>query len=539
MKDKKFELYQENWEIWQPLWDQYESTIEGQPAIQKYLFRYPGERQNKYEYRARLSTWHGLMDAITQRWVQTFNRANKEVTVPDLLKEIKDNFDYAGNSINKMRELWFLDTSTYGVLWGMVDEPMWPNRPDKPSEADKKKANIRPYGTTYTQPHVLKWRKDKYGNLTLVRIQTDDVHLEDEKEYPIYRDYVIASFDEELASGYRDFWLKDKKEPVVINSFKIGLVNDKGEPILPWVRSACLESRKYNGYARSPIDGISDLGVSLFNYDSQCVVLFAKVGFCFLVMPEKGDTKHIGLNTIIEVPKDGIMPDYVTPKAVLFEQYANVSERIIKQIFTTAGVKNRANIVDTRKSGAAIKAEDIETEDKVSLIAENVRRFEYEMWKLIGYSLKKPELLGKIKLDYPENYDIRSLEAELADLQAISLTDNKEWKLQQFESIVRRKVRNQEDQDRIIKEAKTSISMQFAGLGANVIKMLPDLLKMGIVNIPKLVKEINPEYRDRTDAECIKWAAENMKMWKDAQDEFNMSNEVNNTEAIQFDEETN
>jgi len=30
-----------------------------------------------------------------------------------------------------------------------------------------------------------------------------------------------------------------------------------------------------------------------------------------------------------------------------------------------------------------------------------------------------------------------------------------------------------------------------------------------------------------------------MKMWKDAQDEFNMSNEVNNTEAIQFDEETN
>jgi hypothetical protein len=88
---------------------------------------------------------------------------------------------------------------------------------------------------------------------------------------------------------------------------------------------------------------------------------------------------------------------------------------------------------------------------------------------------------------------------------------------------VRLKVRNREMQDQIIEEERKSLALRFGALSAPVIGSLEMLLKNGVVNVAQIVRTVNPEYAQRTDAEALAFALANMEQYKEAADVFGLA----------------
>jgi len=507
-------------DLFKVLWSLYEDVVEGMPAMLAHLYRYPAESAKKFAYRKDLACWHGLPAEIVLRWVQTFAKALVNTKVPPPLEYALTNVDGAQSTINAWRQDVFDHMATYGSLWGLIDAPA--SDVKIKTEAQRKAAGIYPYCVLYTPAHVVDWTETHSGSITMALVDTGTEVKQEGKEMTLYRRYMLnptgATITEELV---------DEGNTIVqegMNRVDLVMSDAQGKPMLPIFRAGIIASKKYKGYYRSPLDGIADKSKYLFNNDSQLVNLFAKAAFAFLVWPAGQRVKELGQNSLVEVDPGQIIPQYVSPDSTLFTQYFEMSSQLTRDIFVIAGMKpTQTQLFDNRKSGAAIAEERHDTRDKVTIIADAVARFERQMWDTLSAYLGQPELATLVVQQYPVAYDVYSLTDQLAELEAYAQRRNVSLYMERFEYFVRLKVRDKEMQDKIIEEERKSLSLRFGALSAPVISSLEMLLKNGVVNVAQIVRTVNPDFAQKTDAEALTFAQDNMKQYQADADEFGLA----------------
>jgi len=526
MNEEKARLeYRPHFATWLELWDLFESVVEGMPAILQYLYRYPAESQKKYEYRRNLATWHGIPSEILLRWVQTFSKALVTETVPEPLKPLLEDIDGAGQPISKWRKHVFDEMGTYGVVWGVVDAPA--TDVEIKTEAQRRELGVSPYVSLYSPTHVINWNEDSRGKLTMAMIDTGETKLDEEKKVflRVIRKYEITGDSVTVTDIYADDQHTIRRTAPVTTLTMIGV--DK-KPLLPVFRAGIVKSKKYPGYYRSPLSGIAEKSRQLFNKESQAEVLYAKAAFSFLIWPEGKKVKSIGQNTLVEIAPGEILPAYVEPTATLFEQFRSESTKLIRDLFVVAGVKpTQTELVDNRKSGAAISEERHEQRDKVSIIADAVHTFEQNMWSAMCAFIGRPELLNQITLEYPLQYDINSMNDDIAELERYALLRNATLYMDKFTGFVRRKVLSKETQNKAIEEQAKSLTLRFSALPDAVIANAANVLKNGIVSLGELVRAVNPEYATKSDKEAEQIAIENIRRYKEVSDEYGIAQAVN------------
>jgi len=500
---------------WLDVWDKIECSIEGLPAIVKQLIRYSDkEKSEQFEARKKITSYHGIVDMILQTYRSVFTRANFGQELPDQLAEYQDDVDMQGNSTDDMRAIWFEEAAEYGVIWGKVDAPAIVAE----TEQDAIDAGLRPYCATVSQPHITDWDTDSFGNLTRVVEQTDRIY----KDKQVYLVYEQEEIYEATEAG-------DETERTG-QAWPNLLTDEYGRKILPWIREGITKSKKYPGYFRSPLAGVANTGIELYNISSELHNMFYSAAFQFLAGPERHNLGTIGTHRYFGVGQNESFPQWIAPDASLFNVFFEREDTLVMRMFQQAGLKDRtADSSAAAKSAAQVVVEDRRTEDAVKLIADCVERFELKMWKMYSYRLGQPGLIDKIVMRYPDSYDAELLRDALNRLESISKTRNREWYLAELKRIVYLKYHDSDEAEAIIKAAENSTDLRLQELGN--VKSLESLLKLGLFDLVTLARDINPKYNTmEDDASVLESLKESAAQFDDVKNEFGI-------EALNFESE--
>ena len=499
------QVHKEGWSVWAPSWEKYEKCIDGRPVIESELYQYPTEDDSKYAYRKKISVWSALPSEIMARQKQTFLKADVRVELPtdEDLSLVENSFGAGGKSAQKWRGEVFDELNTYGRVWALVDEPRWEDRPDNATEADRRNAGIRPYVALYSCPHVLNWDYDQRGALVFVRTDTGMVAEVDGREVDLYRDFTRTEVGYAVTLTY---WREAKGEipegvAALESEGEYTLTDADGKPVLPWVVKSTDLTKSDPNYPRSPMAGVFDKSIQLYNSNGQREAYFAKAAFSAIVMPEGGDVKQFGQSSIItENAQTKGVTRWVNPDSTVFEAYRVKDDQLIREVFVLAGVRQtQDNVVDNRKSGAAISEERVELRDKVGGVADDVRDVELDCRKLICYRLGKHKLVGKVGLTYPTDYDVYGLEQELQRLEKTKLTQNRKLYEEMFRSFANRKISDPDTRAAIVLAETKSRGMTLDTL-SKAAPVIPLLLQTGVLSVADLARMIDPELSPDDDA---------------------------------------
>ncbi len=516
-----FCAHKQNWFRWEKLWAQYEAAIDGKPAVEKYLYPYPAEHDKKYAYRKKMSAWHGLPQSIFERWYQTFKRAtiNMELPAKKEYEILRTNINGQGGDDAEYRQDVFQELMTYGSVFAHIDEPAWDDKPKDPTRADQTQAKIYPYATLYSQPHIVNWEYNDEGDLVMVTTDTNimadedgRVDGEEQKVYPVYREYTMDEITE---------YAVIKKEKKIIGTAPARNITDaSGTERLPWIAGGIIKSKKFPEYWKSPIDGISDKSIELYNRNSQAGALYDKAGFSVLVVGPLTNVTVLGEHSILKLGKDDPAPFYLSPDSTLFDQYRRELERLINEIFGIAGVKNRVTTSQATSSGLALKLEDAATEDKVKMIADATAHFEIQTVYMLADAMGLYNDRGDIVIAYPKSYDIKTMQEELKELETVALTNNKSLYLSSFKEMALRKIQSDDLRQEIIEEEANSTRLNYRALGNIAPDNMQAMMGLGIIDIVRFARELNTDLKDTDDAAVLKWVADNQEKFKRAREEY-------------------
>ena len=495
------ELYHKDYATWNKLWDQYESVIDGKPAINNHLYKYGDkEKQEDFDYRKKLTSYHGIPSGIVSVWRSIFSKSFISEKLPDPVKQYTDNVDNSGTDLKEARAMWFEECAIYDDLWGCVDAL------DETYETAQQEidAGQRPYMTTISRPHITNWQQDKFGKLKVVirRLR------ETKKDKTVYMVYTPEMFYEvtEKGKGDKESGLTlpngDLLDVVVLEETVNTLTDSNGFKILPWVRKGSVKSKKYPDFFKSFIDGISDTSIELFNISSQLNNMFTSAGFQFLAGPDVGDITTFGTKSYWGVPAGGMLPQWIAPAAELYRVYFEREDALVRRIYQQSGVKDRtADSSAAAKSAAQVVVEDKRSEDRVGLIATTVRDFEMDMWKLMCYRAGAHAAADSIDIEYPAEYDTKTLQEEIERLETIDRLRNRDYYLYAVQNMLNRVVANPKERAKIYRGFERSVNVRFEDVANS--KAIQPLLEIGAIGAADLARDINPKFNDEKDDAVI------------------------------------
>ena len=290
------------------------------------------------------------------------------------------------------------------------------------------------------------------------------------------------------------------------------------------MRKGAIKSKKYPEYYKSFIDGISDAAVELFNISSQLNNMFTGAGFQFVAGPDVQNVSTLGAKSYFSVPPGGMIPSWVAPAADLFRVYFEREDMLITRIYQQAGIKDRtADSSAAAKSAAQVIVEDRRSEDRVKMIADTVRDFELDMWRLMCYRAGDHRAAEQIDIQYPHEYDTKTIQDELEHLEAIGKTRNREWRLYEINKMLLRKIPNEIDRKRIYRAFENGINLRLEDV-ANT-KELNTFLEIGAISATDVARDVNPQFDDqKQDVEVLKKMTENAAQYSELKNDLGIGN---------------
>jgi hypothetical protein len=132
-----------------------------------YLDKYGREEDEVFNTRKKRATLNNYVKrAIETRKNIIFRKPITIETKNTQLEELVKNIDIKGTSLNEFLKECAVSADKDGYVFAITDTPI-ANEEIK-SIADEKKNNIRPYATMIKRNDVIYWRKDSFGNFTVI-----------------------------------------------------------------------------------------------------------------------------------------------------------------------------------------------------------------------------------------------------------------------------------------------------------------------------------------------------------------------------------
>ena len=479
--------------LFSEVWDKVEAALDGKPILESYLYRYPVEVAEKYQHRLKTTSYHDLPSAIATRWLQIFDKAKKTFIYDKSLEPIFTNIDNNGGTLFTLASDIFKQILTYGCVWALVDLPETPIPLGEMSKKDKEDLGIYPYVALYSQPNVVDWDYDDFNRLIRVVFKTRRTHIVDGTEYQVYSEYLV---------GYKqDFILNADNDKVYIGEPKTVLFN--GVPVLPVVRTGITRYNYNPDYYKPPMATIVDLSIELYNRASANSVAYDKACFCFLAIGPKTDCDTLGFTSLVTIGPDDPMPEWIQPASDIFKELRDELNRLVNDIFTAAGVKNRAVSSDTAKSGIALMMEDSTSKNMVSLVANAVLK---ALRDITGYISLAEGYTGQTDVVFPTEYDTEDLITELEELERVKKLDNSALYYKFFSRLVVKKVDSLKDQNTILDEEKLKQLTDYSNLDYDGLMRAVDL---GYVSETDAARFLNPKLFYLSDDEIKKYMEDN------------------------------
>jgi len=131
-------------------------------AGKKFLPQWPKEESDAYQSRLNAST---LLPAFSETVQNMTGRVFADpITltedVPDLIKEMAEDFDLQGNNLQVWAQSFFTGGLSHGLFHALVD---FPRAQGLKTKADEKSAGVRPYAVIIKPGQVLGWRSANKG----------------------------------------------------------------------------------------------------------------------------------------------------------------------------------------------------------------------------------------------------------------------------------------------------------------------------------------------------------------------------------------
>lgn len=297
-----------------PYWNKAEAFVGGLDAVkasrEKYLPRFPKEKQDNYDYRLSLAKLTNVFgDIVENLSSKPFEKEIKLVeddnkNVPDELIEFVENVDGAGNNVTVFSGNTFYNGITYAVDWIFID---YPERDETiRSKADQKKAGVRPFWSHVFGRNILDTDHKMFGrDEKLIYIKIFE---------PGKPDHIREFFRDDF--GVVTFKLWEKSDKPTNGKTQYILIKEDTLTIdeIPLVPFASGRREGRTSYYTQPMKAALDLQENLYRNESGLEYTKTLAAYPLLtgngVNPPKnadGTPKEIqtGPGTVLFAPMDG------------------------------------------------------------------------------------------------------------------------------------------------------------------------------------------------------------------------------------------
>jgi hypothetical protein len=169
----------------QAKWSRCRDAVDGQDAVhaagEKYLPRLKDQTDPEYKAYKQRATYFNATGRTLEGLVGMVMRKDAEIEAPDTLRDMLDDVDLNGTTINGLAAHLVNDVLEAGRIGLLVEYPLITDQPQSAAQAAER--NLRPYITRYCADSILNWKVSRINNVmqpTLVVLQEAASIPEDE-----------------------------------------------------------------------------------------------------------------------------------------------------------------------------------------------------------------------------------------------------------------------------------------------------------------------------------------------------------------------
>lgn len=421
--------YIEHSELWSFL---YESYVGGKQYFKKHLVKHYKEGDLSYDNRidraSRENYSRSIVDTINS---YLFKEQASRHTEDKKLEEFFLNVDGQGREISQFMKSASILSSIFGRVYIVVDK----TTPETKTGTKKDDHNSKCYAYTVSPLAVKDVAFDEFGRITWILIE--EVIRDDEDPF---------SSSLEVSSRYRLWtktgWTLYDESGIEIDSGKYSF----GRPPVTYIDTG-EKLDAYNG--TSLIFDIAYLDKSIFNNVSRLDCIISDQTFSQLIFPIEGliieelvrdeELKKKFLNLAVgnilfySARSEGAKPEYISPDASQAEIVLATIKHQIRQIYSSIGLQTPDSHSENYRSGVS-KQYDFDKLNK--LLAGKADSIELAETHIVEFFNDWMGFDCKATINYPDEFDIRSLADEIILGQELMLLDISET----FNKVIRKNI---------------------------------------------------------------------------------------------------
>ena len=406
-----------------PEWTLYLSAYEGGPSMAhgENLFKHVREADD--DYYARVKRLHYLN--YCGPLVEFFSNFIFADTIQRDGGNNKDFYDAFIKDVNRKQETIdeFMaevcdDMQIYGMRYTEVTAPPRPNIEGTLTKQDEKVFKLQPYWVQIPPEEILDWVTDSFDSFSYAkRRQFVDVMVAGEKRcLERYTEYYVDRYE------ISEIDVTDPRNPILSVS-KAQLPNSLG--VIPLEVTRFQRSKRYSFMGNSFLRDLAYNNREIMNLTSllqeflyrQCFNILAKE--TEMSMPTLSQEDGLmGTANVLEYPKGGQVPSYITPPADPAQFIQSERERIKQEMFRRAAQDTLNELFNGEKASGFSQAQSFsKTVPFIASRADILQRTEHRLMVLTMKFLNK-QWDGTIK--YKDRYELTNLTDAMTQLLTLA-----------------------------------------------------------------------------------------------------------------------
>jgi hypothetical protein len=411
---------------YKPLWDLYLASYEGGVAFanEQNLFRH--QRENPEDFLDRSKRIHylnyikPLVDFFTTFiYSETISRqANKgkEEWYADFRKNVNRKGD---DDITYMKQV-CKDMQVFGMSYTLIDMPMRPVDENGDlkvlSKAQEQELGLSPYWCLIKPDEILDWQTDDFDQYLYIKrcqYKTDKLsgetrHLEIYTEW--YLDRVVRSVVD-ITDSAKPKILEQPEMPNALGKIPFVVVRYQRSDIDRFIGQSMLSDLSFN--ARQILNLTSLLDEFLYR---QCFNQMVKEAEPFIpsIDQQEGD---VGTANVIEYPKGGNAPQYLSPPVDPAKFLVEERQRISNEMFKQVAQDTMNELFNGEKRSGFSQAQSFsKTVPHIATRADALERAEHAFMSLTM------EMMGETwegSIKYKDRYEITNISDAISQLSSL------------------------------------------------------------------------------------------------------------------------
>ena len=381
------------------------------------LFRHsPRETQADFDRRKKQAVYPNFVRSVLKTYRDHVFKRGEAISRDiddDAFLVFHEDVDRAGHDISGFWSRVGVREILYGWMGVLVDMPQAPDLGREMTRSDVLGLGMSPYYVQVTPSNIVDWSLDSFGRLNWVHLLTTDVRDDDpfaeRAEVPVHQLWT------------RDYWARYDKEGATIAEGEHGL----GEVPLVIVRFEESEIHEFIG--TSFMEDFAELGRAIMNSESVRGDFLAGNAMQILTVQLSlmsgdagGDTAERVIRNLIEYDpgESGVSthpPQFIGPDVSGAQWMFKHVEALREQMYFMAMLQDsEAQVGQTAAESGIAKVIDFEqTSAALSSFADGLEQAETEAARL-WFAWQDREWDEEWSIDYPDTFNVRSLENELA-----------------------------------------------------------------------------------------------------------------------------